>query len=306
MKLSFPLFLAAVAGAATILADPRLKDAIGDAATEVMRPIVGPMVALLDKPSFVYVVSLLLLAIAVAASLRYRIAVVGPELRRLRRARAELDALRPPNADDRVRLADGIGEIGTILRARALFPIGWAVFQRRVLREGSIPAEPFATFAEADRENEDRDRAGHIEALPGYLTSAGLIFTFVGLVAALFFAAKGFKAGSPDVARAAVQQLLGAASFKFLTSVAALVGALLVTLTLRGAALRLHRLRAETLAAVERRLDGWRTIEDPRPAAPAVPAEALHVLATGLARLTGRIDRLLARVEPPSRAHHGA
>lgn len=58
------------------------------------------------------------------------------------------------------------------------------------------------------------------EAVPGLLVGLGLLLTFLGLIAALQFAAAGVAA--PDVrdAQAALRQLLGAAAFKFITSVA--------------------------------------------------------------------------------------
>lgn len=48
----------------------------------------------------------------------------------------------------------------------------------------------------------------------------GLLATFIGLVAALTFATQGMQAGSTDAMQSALRDLLGAASSKFVTSIA--------------------------------------------------------------------------------------
>ena len=58
-------------------------------------------------------------------------------------------------------------------------------------------------------------------AMPGYLISLGLFFTFIGLVAAIAIAAKGLAEGTNiDQTQAALVQLLDVASLKFISSVA--------------------------------------------------------------------------------------
>lgn len=59
-------------------------------------------------------------------------------------------------------------------------------------------------------------------AVPNYLVGLGLLFTFAGLVAALYFASAGVAAASIQEAQAALRHLLGAATFKFVTSIAGL------------------------------------------------------------------------------------
>jgi hypothetical protein len=59
-------------------------------------------------------------------------------------------------------------------------------------------------------------------AVPNYLVGLGLLFTFVGLVAALFFASAGVAAPSVQAAQGALRDLLAAATFKFATSIAGL------------------------------------------------------------------------------------
>lgn len=56
-------------------------------------------------------------------------------------------------------------------------------------------------------------------ALPNDFVGLGLIFTFLGLVAGLYFATQSMMSADLGVARDALVQLLHAATFKFLTSV---------------------------------------------------------------------------------------
>ena len=60
------------------------------------------------------------------------------------------------------------------------------------------------------------------QAMPNILVGIGIWFTFVGLVAALWFASKGVAAADINEAQLALQELLHAATFKFVTSIAGL------------------------------------------------------------------------------------
>jgi uncharacterized membrane protein len=64
------------------------------------------------------------------------------------------------------------------------------------------------------------------QALPNILVGVGLFFTFAGLVMALWFASQGVAAKDVEVAQAALKNLLDAATFKFLTSLAGLLSSL--------------------------------------------------------------------------------
>jgi len=78
------------------------------------------------------------------------------------------------------------------------------------------------------------------QAVPNMLVGIGIWFTFIGLVAALWFASKGVAA--PDIIQAqlSLQDLLHAATFKFVTSIAGLFGSLLFSWAEKAALYRLH------------------------------------------------------------------
>ena len=64
------------------------------------------------------------------------------------------------------------------------------------------------------------------QAVPNMLVGLGLLFTFMGLVAALHFASAGVTATDVSEAQAALRELLAAATFKFVTSIAGLAASL--------------------------------------------------------------------------------
>ncbi len=65
------------------------------------------------------------------------------------------------------------------------------------------------------------------QAVPNILVGIGLFFTFIGLIAALWFASEGVAAENVDEAKAALSELLHAATFKFITSVAGLLSSII-------------------------------------------------------------------------------
>ena len=70
-------------------------------------------------------------------------------------------------------------------------------------------------------------------AAHGYFIGVGLLLTFVGLVAALKFAAAGVASSDLAVAKDALNALLAAASFKFMTSIAGLGSSILLAVSTR-------------------------------------------------------------------------
>src|SRR5919106_5897042 len=91
-------------------------------------------------------------------------------------------------------------------------------------------------------------------AVPNYLVGLGLLFTFVGLVAALYFASAGVAAPSIQEAQDALRHLLAAATFKFVTSIAGLGASIVYSSREKAQLYRFgHRLDA-LCTALEQRL----------------------------------------------------
>lgn len=67
------------------------------------------------------------------------------------------------------------------------------------------------------------------QAMPNYFVGIGLLFTFLGLVAGLHYAAEGVNSPNVKEAQKALEILLKVASFKFLTSIAGILSSLFLS-----------------------------------------------------------------------------
>ena len=88
--------------------------------------------------------------------------------------------------------------------------------------------------------------------LPNYFVGAGLLLTFIGLVAAIFFASQGVASGSVEEAKTALQNLLHAATFKFMTSIAGLGVSILLSISYRSSIQFLERRFDKLCEAIEK------------------------------------------------------
>ena len=133
-------------------------------------------------------------------------------------------------------------------------------------------------------------RLGLMQALPNYFVGLGLVMTFLGLIAGLWFASQGMRTADMIEARAALVHLLNSATFKFLTSVAGIAMSLVVSLAFRISVQSL-RLRLDLLCdrIEEATARGART-DDRLPAG----TDGGAVLAERITQLVQSIDRLEA------------
>lgn len=300
--------LLVVAGLGYILKlSPELRSEIGRVAGAIARPIVIPAVELINVPAFVYVASFVIFASGVVACLVYRFAVLGPrlsELRDIRTAVGNLPLPRVRGPRDREAWPTACHQLGELFGEHAMFVSAWSAFLSDAVRTGGVPQRPFSAFV---AQEPDPPTAGDdiMSSLPGYFTSVGLIFTFIGLVVALYFAAKGFRTGDLGEARAAIIQLLNAASFKFLTSVSALISALVISLFTRYAAARALGERQRTLQKIELYLAGWRDkLGSGSGERALVPADLLNrfdALLTGIQALSADVKRLVVHADAKDR-----
>ena len=121
-------------------------------------------------------------------------------------------------------------------------------------------------------------------AVPNYLVGLGLLFTFLGLVAALYFASHGVAASNVQEAQTALRHLLGAATFKFVTSIAGLGTSIVYS----------GREKAE-LHRVDRRLQRLQTARERRlvPLSPADHRTRQHEEMTAQSASLRRVGRRL-------------
>ena len=301
----FGIFAALVAAALAcrVSTSPEWQDAIGVAATIFVKSIVVPLVELINVPAFVYVMSFVIALAAVTACVAYWFRSVRPRLAHLRAVQRGIGGLPLPGPPDgHAQWPGAMRQLGQLLRRHETFISAWSQFQTQAAGGNGLPNAPFSHFVASEPRQAGHDRGGFMQSLPGYFTSLGLILTFIGLVVALYFAAKGFRSGNMAEARGSIVQLLNAASFKFLTSVTALASAMLISIFLRFC---LSLIRHETLRAkefVEGFLSAWReqlgSAGPDERAADGPTGDILHrvnLLLDAVAQLTGSLDRLIAR-----------
>lgn len=280
--------VAALVGAAILyklLTVPGIGDELAVFLLGMTKPLLVPVVLAIGSPAFVTVMSIAIVAAALAACGWYWFVVTAARRKRVRgtiRALAKL-ARRDTESGKRAE-ADGIwNELAAIVPRNGFFANSWSLFSADWQSERGRARLPFSWYVAKDPAIAAGGRAGMMAALPGYFTTVGLILTFIGLVVALYFAARGFRSGSMEEAHQAIVQLLAASSFKFLTSVAALIGALTISLFARFADRRLSNDIAEASQLVDQLCA---TLPQAR-AAPSDPGAAI----------LARLDRLVALME---------
>jgi hypothetical protein len=132
-------------------------------------------------------------------------------------------------------------------------------------------------------------RLGLMQALPNYFVGLGLVMTFLGLIAGLWFASQGMRTADMIEARAALVHLLNSATFKFLTSVAGITMSLIVSLAFRMA---VQSLRGRLDLLCDRIEEAAARAARPADAASQGGTDGGAVLAERITQLIQSIDRL--------------
>jgi hypothetical protein len=255
------LILLVVGATYLLIINKSWRDAIGGAAEAVVRPVLIPLVNVILEPAFVYTTAMALFLTGLLACAMFWLKVARPELGKLRILQSEITRLTMPrNQDPRPRF-EAMKLLGDLLRRESMFLSAWALFQGQFVQSQRISEQPFSYFVAEEPAESAVDHRGFMSALPSYFTSVGLILTFIGLVVALYFAAKGFRSGNLEQAREAILQLLNASAFKFITSVAALGTALLISIFYRFCLSLLRSERNRTVAVIEAYISIWRDLE---------------------------------------------
>ena len=287
------LLLASAALVYKVWVTPEWQLAIENTAVDVARPVAIPLIHLINTPGFIYLLSCLLLMGGVGACVAYWFRIVGPRMRALQDLRVAVRQLPLPSKMEPRPAAAGLHDLGLTFHETGMFLTAWAALQAQVRREEAIPDTPFSFFAASDPTLTEGEQRGLMAALPGYFTSLGLIFTFLGLVAALYFAARGFRSGNLEEARSSIMQLLNASSFKFLTSVSALASALFISIVHRYAQSRLRSSVNVTIGLIESYLALWREASPPAAVHAESTNQKIDELVVAVRALTDRLDHRL-------------
>ncbi len=134
--------------------------------------------------------------------------------------------------NDRKDFFDHYESIGTQFLEDKVFHNAWAEFDETVIID-SDRQRIITTKRPHDYFNEHsiispRINLRLLHAVPNYLVGVGLLFTFIGLVAAIHFAAAGL--GSADGGQQALRDLLQMASVKFLSSITGLLCSIVLSI----------------------------------------------------------------------------
>jgi hypothetical protein len=158
---------------------------------------------------------------------RFRLAQFTPARRALQNAVMEIHQIETlGDGAERLRRLDRIFDLNPYLARE------WRNYRRTLLVFpeadspvwASVRPERYFSLKGLQRSGVD---IGLMRSLPSYYVGFGLLFTFMGLVAGLYFASRGLMAADLAAARQSLIQLLHTSTFKFSTSVAGLAMSLL-------------------------------------------------------------------------------
>src|SRR4051794_28307086 len=217
-------------------------------------PVYDAFFQLLARPWMPWTLSALIAGTALALWLDFRLRRVEPVLRGLDDAIAAVEEAEGPGAFRR--------RFGSVFQRLAETPVLGEVWRAYAPTIAPAPGQEDALgYPRRPQESINEGLlalAGvnlrFYHAVPNLLVGTGLLFTFLGLVAALYFASRGVAAAAVQEAQAALRELLSAATFKFVTSIAGLGSWMLCSWREKAVLYRLRRRLAALCAALEARM----------------------------------------------------
>ncbi len=207
----------------------------------IMLDFVEPLFELFKGPELAIGISLIMIALAVVVLLAmiWQIVPMWRTVSRLTRM------VRRVNGSFS-EFTEGYGLLNEELRKPKYLRHGWIEFTETL----TMPAGDDDTIRNSARPQDYLNLSGaeasgktlrFLQALPNYFVGFGLLFTFLGLVAAIYFASQGVVSGSVERAQESLRHLLNAATFKFMTSIVGLAASILLSLFYRTISQTLQR-----------------------------------------------------------------
>ncbi|HYE36944.1 anti-phage ZorAB system protein ZorA [Methylocaldum sp.] len=180
-----------------------------------------------------------MLVIALLILLWFVIKHMVPMLSTLRRVKKQLRA-----TPDHDAFNNDFARIDEVITQERLLKHGWEEFKETLIlprlgEPGAIrnTVRP-STYLNVGSVSSELNLSFY-QAVPNYFVGIGLLFTFLGLVAAIYFASEGV-AGDVKQAKDSLGNLLTAATFKFATSIAGLGSSILLSLFVKLLSLRVQ------------------------------------------------------------------
>ena len=223
---------------------------------EILKGIsVNFFLAFINHPAIPWLVGLGIIFLALFVWMRFLSGMwrIHRELGRVRKVLGE--------TADPAEFAARFSEIDAELLANSWFSRQWRNFRQTLVVPEPGEKDPVYYTAAAPRQYFDEATlvAPYInlrlyQAVPNILVGLGIWFTFLGLVAALWFASQGVAASDISQAQHALRDLLHAATFKFVTSIAGLLASIFFSWGEKSRLYRLHADLDRLCAMIEDRL----------------------------------------------------
>lgn len=214
------------------------SDLVGPALDRFVDPTVGPALALL------------ILTVGTVTAITLAARVVWIE-RRLARPARVLRAIHGVAA-----FGQRFDEVDAALVREPLTAHGWSEFKESLVHPARA-GDPIWNTARPGRYLNRHEAGLHyrvVQSLPNVFVGVGLLFTFIGLVAALKVANTGIAGQDMAATTRSLAELLGAATAKFYTSIAGLFCSILLGFAIRYGLVRIDRAFAVLANLLEARL----------------------------------------------------
>lgn len=215
----------------------------------LLLPFASVYLSTFNSPATAILLCVLMAALAVALSFYYSSGRIWPTQRDLNTLQSELGAIESTRGSPATLEA-----VRRSLERRPRFQKAWRLYSATLFTDSDDRTwssfQPSRTFNMRMLEHEGL-RLRFYLGLPNDFVGLGLVFTFLGLVAGLYFASRSMMSADLTQAREALIQLLHAATFKFLTSIVGIAISLILSTVQR---LQLERLQS-SLDEVQLRLE---------------------------------------------------
>jgi hypothetical protein len=180
-------------------------------------PVARVFVDTFNSSTTAVLLSLAMVVAGVLILVYFWIARFAPAQRSLRAVVLELQRIEAPVNAER------LGRIDAIMARYDIVARGWALFRTTLttrpdgLVVARMPPDRYFDMSVLERAGL---RLRVFLGLPNDFVGLGLVFTFLGLVAGLYFASRSMMSTDLAAARDGLVMLLHAATFKFMTSIA--------------------------------------------------------------------------------------
>lgn len=243
----------------------------GGGTWEAVKPLLVPVATVFvntfNSPATAFALCLMMVIVAAALYAYYTFGRIAPARRDLNLLRSELEAINAPAGSEAA-----LTQIERAMQRHTRFQKSWRLFAATLVPgpDGVTRSQfpPARYFNMRMLENEGM-RIRFFLGLPNDFVGLGLVFTFLGLVAGLYFASRSMMSEDLAVARSALTQLLHAATFKFLTSIVGISISLVMSAAQRLMLERLQSTLDDIQFLIEAKLPpvlsaaGWRSAPQP-------------------------------------------